>query len=61
MNFYKRRIGVTALSQWVKNPAAVTFVTVEVQIQSLALLGGLKDPALPQLWCRSQLWLGFNP
>ena len=21
----------------------------------------VKDPVLPQLWCRSQLWLGFGP
>ena len=38
--------------QWVKNPTAVAQVAAEVQVQSLALL---------QLWCRLQLWLGFDP
>ena len=53
--------GVPAVACWVKNLPAVAPVTVEAQVSSLARLSGLKDPALPRLWCRSQLWLGFNP
>ena len=29
--------------------------------KSFATEHEVKDPALPQLWCRSQLWLGFHP
>ena len=46
--------------QWVKNQTAVAQVTAEVQVQSLAWISGLKNRALPQLWCRSKLWLGFS-
>ena len=35
--------------QWVKNPSAVTQVTLEVQVRSPALHSGLKDPTLLQL------------
>ena len=31
------------------------------QVLSLAWCSGLKDPALPQLWCRSQLQLDLVP
>ena len=47
--------------QWVKNLIAVAWVTVEVQIWSPAWHSGLKDPVLPQLQLRSQLWLRFWP
>ena len=47
--------------QWVKNPNATAWITEEAWDRSPAQHSGLKDPALPQLWCRSQLWLGFNP
>ena len=30
---------------------------MEVQVQSLAWLTGLKDPVLPQLWHRLLLWI----
>ena len=43
------------MAQWVKNPTAGAWGTIEVQVQSLDLSSGLKDPAL------LQLWLGFNP
>ena len=45
------------MAQWVKNPIAVAWVSVEVWVQH----SGLKDPASLQLRRRSQLWLGFNP
>ena len=44
------------MAQWVKNPTVATLVSVEVPKHSV-----LKDSALPQLWCRSQLRLRFNP
>ena len=36
-------------------------VAAEVRVLFLAQCSGLKDLALPQLQCRSQLALGFNP
>ena len=30
-----------------------------MQVGSLAQHSGLKEPAMPQLWYRSQLWLGY--
>ena len=47
--------------QLVKNLTTVAWVTAEAQVQSLAQCSGLKDPVLPQLQCRSQLQLRFNP
>ena len=47
--------------QWVKNLTAVAQVALEAQVQSPAQHGELKDLALPQLWFRSQLQLGFSP
>ena len=41
--------------QWVKNPTAAAQVTAEVWVPSPAWQSGLKDPASPQLWHRSQL------
>ena len=35
------------------------FCSGECSIPSLGQW--VKDPALPQLWCRSKLWLGCNP
>ena len=46
--------------QWVKNQIATASVTMEFGVRSLAQHSGLKDPALPQLGHRSQLWLGFS-
>ena len=53
--------GVPAVAQWVKNPTAAAWVPVEVWVGSPAQNRGLKDPTLPQLLQRSQLWLRFNP
>ena len=53
--------GVPPVAQWVKNLTAVALVAGEAQVWSSAWLSGLKDPALPQLWLRSQLQLRFNP
>ena len=44
--------------QWVKNLSAVTEVTEEAGVQSLAQISGLKDPMLLQLLQRLQLLLG---
>ena len=44
-----------------RQPTAAAWVTVEVRVQSPAWRSGLKDPVLPQLWCRLQMWPGFNP
>ena len=47
--------------QRVKNPTAVARLAVEVWVQSPAWCRELKDPALLQLWHRSQLRLRFSP
>ena len=52
-------MGVPVVAQWVKNPSAAAQVAVKVQVRSPSPTG-LKDLALPQLWCRLQLWLGFS-
>ena len=49
--------GVPTVAQWAKKPTAAAWVTMEAQAWSLAWQSGLKDPAEPQLQCRSQLWL----
>ena len=49
------------MAQWVKNPTAAAWFAAKVQIRSPVWHSGLKDPALLQLWRRSQLWLTFNP
>ena len=46
-------MGVPAMVQWVKNPAAVAQVTVEAWIQSLAQCSGLN---LLQLKLRFSPW-----
>lgn len=33
-------MGLTAIAQWVKNPTAVVWVTVEAEVQSLTWLSG---------------------
>ena len=45
------------MAQCVKNLTAVPQVTVEVQVQTLSQCGQLKELALLQLQCRSQLWI----
>ena len=44
-----------------KEGSGVPTVTAAMWVQSLAQHSGLKDPALPQLLCRLQLQLRFNP
>ena len=47
------------MTQQVKN---LTIVAKEAQVQSVAPLDSeLKDPVLPQVQLRLQLWLKFNP
>ena len=51
------------MAQWVKNLTSVSQVAAEVEAQDqpLAQHCALRDLELPQLQCRSQLWLGFSP
>ena len=44
--------GVPAVVQWVKSLTSATCISAEVLVQSAARHGGLKDPALPQLWLK---------
>lgn len=48
------------MAQWAKNPTADAQAAGVVRVQSLALCSGLRSVLL-QLWCRSQLQLGFSP
>ena len=54
-------LGVPAMAPSVKNLTAVAQVAAEAYVQSPAPPSRLKHPALPQLWHRLQLWLGFSP
>ena len=47
--------------QWVKTQATVAWVTVEVQVQSLAWHSELKNLVLLQLQCGSKQCLGLSP
>lgn len=47
--------------QWFKNPTTVAQAAMEEQVQTPAWHIGLKDTALPQLCCRLQLQLKFDP
>ena len=49
------------MAQWVKNQTLVDQVAAETCVGSLARSSELKDPVLPQLQLKSQLWVGFNP
>lgn len=49
------------MAQWVSNLTAEVPAAVEAPVQSPAWCRGLKEPALPQLWHKSQLQLGFHP
>ena len=51
----KMGLRIPAVVQWVKNPIAVAWVAMEVQVQSLARHSELKDPALLWLQHRSHL------
>ena len=56
-----KSFGVHNATQGVKNQTAAAQVPAEPQVQSLAWHSELKDPALPQLQCRLQLWLRSDP
>ena len=45
------------MAQWVNNPACLCGVAGSVPTWH----SGLRSQQLSQLWCRSQMWLGFNP
>ena len=47
--------------QWVKNLAAAAWEATQLCIQSPVQHSELKNLVLPQLQCRSQLQLKFNP
>ena len=42
------------MAQWLANPTR----NHEVAARSLASLSGLRIQHCPELWCRSQTWLG---
>ena len=46
------------MAQWVKNPMDI--VSMRMQVQSLALLSGLRIQRCHKLWYRSQMQLGFG-
>ena len=53
---------VPPVAQWVNSLTAEAWVSLELQVQSLAQWhSGLQDLALLQLWGRSQLWLRLDP
>ena len=52
----KKKKGVPAMVQWVKNLTVVAQVAVKLQVQSLTWGSGLKDVVLPQLQLRFNLW-----
>ena len=39
----------------------ISSISAALRIRVLSLAQRLKDPALPQLWHRSQLWFGSDP
>ena len=43
------------MAQWVKNLTAMTSVSAEAWVQSLAQHSGLKHLVLLQVWCKLQL------
>ena len=50
------------MAQWTKNVTAEAQVSTEAQVLIPSLAQWvMKDPALPQLQCRSQLQLTFSP
>ena len=53
-------MGVPAMAQLVKNLTAEAWVAEAVWVRSPDQLSGLKDLALPLLWCRLQLQLRFQ-
>ena len=55
-SFKKKKKGVPAMVQWVKNLTVVAQVAVKLQVQSLTWGSGLKDVVLPQLQLRFNLW-----
>ena len=65
--FKKNETGVPSTAQCNKDLTAMALVAAEVQAWSPTQHSWLKDPVMPQLWCRSQLWcrlqlwLTFSP
>ena len=57
--FYIKSVppGVPAVVQWVKN---LTAETQSAEVPAPSPAQWVKDPTLPQLWCRLQLWLRFR-
>ena len=55
------RLGIPTVAQWVKNLTVATQAAAVARVQPSAWHSGLKDPALLQLWQRSQLQFRFNP
>ena len=51
--------GGLTVAQWLRDPTAVDQFAVEVWVRSPSQW--VENLALPQLWCRSQLWFGFAP
>ena len=50
-------VGVPTLAYWVNDLACLCRYLSSIP----SLEQWVKDAALLQLWCRSQLWLGFSP
>jgi len=55
---HKKKLGVPAVTLWVKNLTVVAQVTMEVWVRSLVWCSGLKDLALPKLLPRLNPWPG---
>ena len=54
----KKKKNYLGSSCWGSAGEEPNVLSVRMQVQSQASLSGVKDPALPQLWQRSQMWLG---
>ena len=52
-----KKIGVSIVAQWKQT----RLVSMRIQVQFLASLSGLRIHCCCELWCRSQVQLGFDP